>query len=500
MKLNVISEAYDKNLGEVVAKIHGMNPLDVKAWVRKIDEQFTYAAWILKQLKENELSDELQDEFKLLLKRFDNAKEYAADDLFSTDINRYTLDSLRMALATYEIKGEVKPEAMEGVIKLRDFIASEGYGIGSGGTARIRAYLISNANALESMASDQGWCVRRSFHAEDYIKRSPQIMIYRNNEPITLAEVIDQSEDTSGDIRNSQNGDERRMEIRRLVEELRNDDQVVEVIKSTPRYAVEATREGLRWPEAEPYIVKDGEALFAYLIKVGGYAEIEESNWPEGEKILFIEYPDLINRYLEKTGVKGRNIEAEAALQSHPEQAAQYVDEHIEYIETPIPELEEAMLKHCKVTTLLQYAGDVLNRRWFEAEPRIMNDCDAVVRYAEILVGRWQEAEPAIKRCSPYTMARYAIFVLKSRWKEAEPIMLRGAVHYKNFATVVDYAKYTFKNERWPELEKAMLAEPAHSSYHMANYAVYVLKGPWPEAEPAIAQNDAAVKIYAKVK
>ncbi len=72
----------------------------------------------------------------------------------------------------------------------------------------------------------------------------------------------------------------------------------------------------------------------------------------------------------------------------------------------------------------------------------------------------------------------YAIDVIKGRWPEAEPTIMKDPEFAVNYADNVI-------NGRWPEAEPWIMKSPKQSCY----YARDVIKGRWPEAEPTIMQD-----------
>ena len=93
----------------------------------------------------------------------------------------------------------------------------------------------------------------------------------------------------------------------------------------------------------------------------------------------------------------------------------------------------------------------------------------------DVIQGRWPEAEPIIMK-SPYYAYRYAYYVIKGRWPEAESSIMKDPLY------IYFYAKDVIG--RWPEAEKHIMKDPNI----IINYARDVIKGRWPEAEPAIAK------------
>jgi len=87
----------------------------------------------------------------------------------------------------------------------------------------------------------------------------------------------------------------------------------------------------------------------------------------------------------------------------------------------------------------------------------------------------------------PVKAANWARYVIKGRWPEAEPYILKDPY------AAVDYAGYVIKG-RWPEAEPMILTHP----YAATDYARYVIKGRWPEAEPYILTDLTFAVYYAQ--
>ena len=101
-----------------------------------------------------------------------------------------------------------------------------------------------------------------------------------------------------------------------------------------------------------------------------------------------------------------------------------------------------------------EYARDVIDGRFLEGEPAIVNS-DYAYDYAnDVIGGRWPEGEPAIAK-DAYNAYYYAVQVIGGRWPEAEPA----------------------------------IAKSPSDAY---KYARDVIKGRFPEGEPAIVNSDYA--------
>ena len=383
MKLKTIYEAYDKNLGNSIAQKYDQDPTTIKAWVQTIDPNYTHAPWILKQLKENTPTSQLQDELKQLITKFKNATEHTPNTLISTDINKYTLESLRSALDTYEIRGEFQPESLDGVTKLRDFNATTGFGTTEGVKTQIRAYLITNPTSLTELSKDKGWCVKATDTAKEHIAKTPVIMIFRNNEATALGDII------GSQLMNSQNKNEKRTEVKQLIKELKNDNNIMKLLSKNPRWAYKYARDiNGRWPEGEQAIIKNPQRAYLYAQYV----------------------------------IKGRWPEAEETISKNPEWAYNYA---ASVIKGRWPEAEETIIKN--PYRAYEYARDVIGGRWPEAEEIISKDPELAYNYAFYVVkGRWPEGEQTIS--TDANLAYYYAFnIVKGRWPEGEQAISKNA-------------------------------------------------------------------------
>lgn len=177
----------------------------------------------------------------------------------------------------------------------------------------------------------------------------------------------------------------------------------------------------------------------------------------------------------------------------------------------PWPEVEKFLKSDPEVA--VNYASYVLkpnqdklkpknqDGRFPEAEPFIMLDAAAAIRYAyEVLGRRWPEAEPEIMK-HPSLAVRYAESTIKEddkdnpnyqngRWPEAEQNILNSIRDSDNWYDGMQYAK-SVVGERWEAFEDLLIsaARRSRSFYHINNmihYCQHVIKGRWLEAEHLI--------------
>ena len=91
-----------------------------------------------------------------------------------------------------------------------------------------------------------------------------------------------------------------------------------------------------------------------------------------------------------------------------------------------VPNLETSIMVDAQCAYM--YALHVLQTRWTEAEPFILQDLDWVNYYAnDVIHGRWPEAEKEILRKQDAIAACcYAIDVVQGRWPEAEELISKS--------------------------------------------------------------------------
>ena len=187
-------------------------------------------------------------------------------------------------------------------------------------------------------------------------------------------------------------------------------------------YLNKSEKHDKRWPEAEPYIMKNPKYAFDYA-----YDVINK------EKNLGIRWP-----------------EAEPYIMKSPRYAH-------------------------------SYAYNVINKRkdhgkrWPEAEPYIMKSSETAFDYAYYVINkekdlgkRWPEAEPFIKT-SPEYAYKYARYVINKgkglgiRWPEAEPYIIQDESYCYQYATYVALmphekfladVKYTLMRDLHPQEDK----------------------------------------------
>jgi len=112
-----------------------------------------------------------------------------------------------------------------------------------------------------------------------------------------------------------------------------------------------------------------------------------------------------------------------------------------------LPDAEEYIMQ--SPSHAIDYARDILKRKWPEAEPYILKEPEYAYLYArDIIKDRWPEAEPYIMKSR--ISVDYATHVIDGRWPEAEPYIL------DNLDLLFQYIKEII-NTRWPKAEPYLI-------------------------------------------
>jgi hypothetical protein len=422
MKLHMIIEAYDKNLGDAIATKYQISPQSLKAYVRGIDPELTYGAWILKALRKyledqdidtwheldtNDLerpeannATQLAQEIKTQLDTFKSRQaEYPEQDL-----NKYTLESLKAATSALpEIIPAQPVHTMPGAkLVLRE----EPY----------EAYEISKAKTLARLSKGAAWCVKDVQVAKDALEGSKQIMILRNGSPTCLF-ATDFSQ-----VKNSGNTDETRPEIITLIRKIWHTYLRAELETTGKLEGLEGAK---FWGDAHEILELPIEPLIDKINQME-VADALEYLQELGYENLHRRLPELEAKII--TAVENIPDNAPAytseGQKSEPSLASRLTYWAFEYAEGVIkgrwPEIEEPLSRKIADSAYM-YALNVIKGRWPQAEPLIISDPSYSYNYAHnIIGGRWPEAEEDLSKGHPSWATHYAKTILKGRFKAAE--------------------------------------------------------------------------------
>jgi hypothetical protein len=173
------------------------------------------------------------------------------------------------------------------------------------------------------------------------------------------------------------------------------------------------------------------------------------------------------------------------------------------------PGLETKILKDNDQTSFREYVGQV-QERCPEIEPEILKRMPfSSNRYSYFYVRDnvttpWPEAEPSmLESNNPELLIDYATNVLKKRWPAAEEKLVEWlhldllAGYYDQVSELIEYAR-RFGLTDWPALAQDILeSNHTHKAQLAALYAARVMNQRWPEAEPIIKTNPEVWSQYA---
>lgn len=228
------------------------------------------------------------------------------------------------------------------------------------------------------------------------------------------------------------------------------------MIKVFPKDAFEYVKRVLdyeRWPEAEPYIMRDPTTAVDYA------ALIIQGRWPEAE--MYIKKNPVAAATYAAWCIKGPWPEAEDIIVTSPHAVAKYAER---VLQQPWRRGEHMLLKEGNYYSFaIQYTANVRKSRWPELEQAILNEDDdwkvstAVGAYAsQVIKGRWPEGEQRMLKFAqgtsysgPRHLVDYVEDVIKPasglnqafspqyRWPEAEPFLVKNKEQRERYARLV---------------------------------------------------------------
>jgi len=217
MRLTSINEAFDKSLASKLAVKTGKTLPEVREMVSSIDPGYRNASWVMKILLNNDVTNELSNRLQSLLQKFESFKKKYPSHLPTNDINKYSYTDLVDLLDNLD-EDDVRA-SFPGVKKVRQFKATEGFGIKRGKQATVRAYIVTNAESLAKIGQDAQWCTwDTTVSASFIIDFGPVIIITRDSKAISQTQLFDASMHEDSDC-----DEESRQEVLDLCESIRNE-------------------------------------------------------------------------------------------------------------------------------------------------------------------------------------------------------------------------------------------------------------------------------------
>ena len=182
-----------------------------------------------------------------------------------------------------------------------------------------------------------------------------------------------------------------------------------------------------RWPEAEPYIMKDPEWAYEYI------KYIVKGRWKEAESYIKKNI-GIYSQYYDRF-IRGKYLKTDDELKKMSKtRRAEYLFNHALHSKDRkrLEKKYEDMIKIVPECAYL-YAKRIIKKRWPEAEKYIMGNSHYAYLYAKhIIKGRWPEAEKYIMK-SPKWAYWYAKDIIKGRWPEAELYLILDDERMHNY-------------------------------------------------------------------
>jgi len=218
-----------------------------------------------------------------------------------------------------------------------------------------------------------------------------------------------------------------------------------EIIRLDPYCACLYARDVIkgRWIEAEKIIMEDPQAIYLYA------RDVIKDRWLEAEPIIMKcnVWKSLYERHvINKEKIKS----VDELLQMNNRERALYLFDEAEAFERRLdPEYEDLILNSGVVEVMVWYARDIMNERWYDAEPYILKNLDFACLYTmDVIEGRWKELEEYILQMqNPEWAYQYAKRGIEDRWKEGEEIIS------KNLDVLIRYLRFLEEINKLPKIK-----------------------------------------------
>jgi hypothetical protein len=223
---------------------------------------------------------------------------------------------------------------------------------------------VSDIDSLATLGIGTKWCTRGDHprcKSEEYIKDYGHIFVVLQNGRPVIQYTPDYEE--ISDIDNENVEDPKLLSL--LLEP--DPDDNIHMVYTYINKVLKS-----RWPEAEPYIMKEPALAFRYALN------IIKGRWPEAEP--YIMKDDFMSYEYARDIIKGRWPEAEPRIMKCAPLAYQYA---LDIIKGRWPEAEPYIVRYAYIS--YGYALNVIKGRWPEAEPYIMKDVELFDRYKQEL-------------------------------------------------------------------------------------------------------------------
>jgi hypothetical protein len=204
------------------------------------------------------------------------------------------------------------------------------------------------------------------------------------------------------------------------------------------------------------------EVIRSNLAQTYLYAkDVIEGKWAEGEEILAKDA--YYSCEYAKNVLFGRFIKGEKAIAKSGEHSAFYA---ITVINGRFEKGENAILEESPAVVLDEYSRECIKGRWPEAEPKLLKDISSACSYACYHKFRWEEIESEILK-NPDLAIDYAENVIEGSWEEAEDIISTDAGCAMRYSRLID--------ERFEKGEDSIIKN--NDSWQIRSYIQDILKG-----------------------
>jgi hypothetical protein len=410
--------ATEKRLRELFKNYPKITPdkiLDMET-VDPTGNKGSYLEWVVNRVSRGNIRWP-EDKTRVLraLKEYNDLKKqprYLKQHNVSADINQYTLHDLEKINRSIHGDPDLVPAPGEQILPATKWFATMNGGrdkilrIGGPGTD-----LKQSIKSACTLGEGTKWCTGGK-DAEDsarhYLEKGPLFIIYRDGQPY------------------AQTDRDQLMDVHDYPIEFRDDEELWHELaeigifsKAKIAYAY-AYYSGIRNEDGEKDIVTDKKYRYLYITTILGV----DDRWPEAEPyILRDKNPEEIYKYCRRCLNKKRWPAGEKVLLTLGGFEAEY---------------------------LVLYAKNILNCSWPEAESRLLSEGipSLIVSYAAQCKSkqRWPEAEAVLLGLQPnsskgvgdvddivYHMVHYAIDNIGGRWPEAEPVIVRGVFWFSYY-------------------------------------------------------------------
>ena len=163
-----------------------------------------------------------------------------------------------------------------------------------------------------------------------------------------------------------------------------------------------------RCPELEKSIITNYKVAKEYV------EEMNISQWPEFEKYIleFSEDPHDLYDYASNLDGRWDEFEKRILEMKYTEDLPRVIVNYCCLHKFAFKEAEEIIKKN--VDLIVEYARDVLDSRWKEAEPNVLKSMDDAEEYLRIFNFRWPEYEHKIRN-KPKRILSYAKEIIKGK-------------------------------------------------------------------------------------